>query len=314
MTSESIAENPAPIVSIVIPSYNARKVLADCLESIVASPPDVAIELIVVDDGSVDGTSEMVQERFPNAVLIRNETNLGYASSCNRAIEASRGKYIYLLNNDTLVLEGAIDTMVRFLEDNPCVGVVGSRVLNEDGSLQSTVKALPTYTAALFGARSIVTRLFPNNRFSRRHLLHIGRKLDAPFAAGLVSGSSSMSPRRVMQKVGPLDERFFYHVDADYCKRVWDAGWEVYYLPSASIIHLNHRGGSMSNWAQRFRSIARFHWGSYLYYRKHILGHPLSPMHFVVLVGLFARAVVSYSLQIASEPWSLWSRGRASSH
>lgn len=290
-----------PTVSIIVPSYNAREVLSGCLESIEASQPTASIEVIVIDDASTDGTHAMVRTRFPATVLLRNETNLGYAASCNRAMRLARGEFIYMLNNDTRMLRGAIDEMTKFLTEHPDAGAVGSRVLNEDGSIQWTVKALPSFSSAIFGARSILTRLFPTNRFSRRHLLHIGRDPRTPFSAGLVSGSSSMFPRNVVELVGELDERFFYHVDADYCKRVWDAGWKVYYLPSAAVVHLNHQGGSMSDWKQRFRSIWRFHWGSYLYYRKHILRSRWSLMQPLVITGLTARALLSLFLQVGAE-------------
>src|SRR2546430_1156177 len=123
-------------LSVIVPSYNARDLLADCLQSIYRNPPSEAYEILVVDDASVDGTSEMVRSWFPGVRLLRNEINRHYARSNNRAIAAARGDYIHLLNNDTIVLPDALDGMLAFLRDNPEAGVVGSKLLNADGTIQ----------------------------------------------------------------------------------------------------------------------------------------------------------------------------------
>jgi hypothetical protein len=288
-------------LSIIISTYNAREILADCLQSIYENPPSLVYEIIVVDDASTDDTSGMVRERFPSVRLLRNEVNRHYASSNNRAIDHACGQYLYLLNNDTIMLPHALDQMVEFLREHPDVGAVGSMLLNGDGTIQWSVKSLPGLGAALFGARSLFTRMFPNNRFSRKHLLHLKRNLTEPFIAGYVSSASVMMPRKVVADVGELDRRLSYHVDADYCKRIADAGYSTYYLPAAKVIHLDHKGGTMVDSRRRFRSLVEFHGGSYIYYRKHIQRSPWSAMQVVVIVGLFSRFVVSTAAQIISE-------------
>lgn len=290
-----------PALSVIIPTYNARDLLADCLRSIYRNPPSAAYELIVVDDASGDGTSEMVAARFPDVRLFRNEVNQHYARSNNRAIAAARGRYIYLLNNDTIVLPDALDGMLAFLESHPEAGVVGSRLLNADGTIQWSVKSLPGPGSALFGARSIITRIAPNNRFSRKHLQHLDRDLTRPFVAGYVSSASMMLPRAVMEQVGELDRRLSYHVDADYCKRVVDLGYKCYYLPTATIIHLDHQGGTMVSLRRRFRSLVEFHVGSYIFYRKHIRQSAWSPLHLLVIAGIGARFVASCGARILAE-------------
>jgi GT2 family glycosyltransferase len=289
------------VVSIIIPTYNACRLLADCLGSIAQNPPSEPYEVIVVDDASADGTSDMVRIRFPEVRLLRNDVNRHYAFSNNRALEGARGEYLLLLNNDTIVLPQALDRMVAFLRDNPDAGAVGCRLLNEDGSIQWSVKSLPNPGSALFGARSLITRLFSNNRFSRRHLLHLDRDLTAPFAAGYVSSAAMMIPRHIVDKVGMLDRRLSYHVDADYCKRIADVGYKSYYLPTATIIHLDHKGGTMVSLSRRFRSLVEFHVGSYIYYRKHVRKSVWDPMHGVVVLGLLARFALSATVQIGAE-------------
>lgn len=299
----SVAKNDGadPTVSIIIASYNAQAMLADCLESIYQNRPKASFEVIVVDDASEDGTDEMVQRSFPQVRLLRNETNIHYASSNNRAIQCARGEYIYLVNNDSVMLPDTIDRLIAFLREHPDAGVVGSKLLNEDGTVQWSVKLLPNPLSALFGARSIITQWFPNNPFSRQHLLHLSRDMTQPLDSGYVSSASMMLPRRVIDQVGALDVRLSYHVDADYCKRISNAGWEIYYLPSATAIHLNHKGGTLVNWKRRFRSLVEFHWGSYIYYRKHLMKSPFNLMHVAVIAGLGGRFLISVALQAVSE-------------
>jgi N-acetylglucosaminyl-diphospho-decaprenol L-rhamnosyltransferase len=288
-------------LSVIISTYNAREVLGDCLQSIYQSPPSEPYEIIVVDDASADGTSEMVRARFPEVRLLRNEINRHYTISNNRAFDQARGQYLYLLNNDTIVLPQALDRMLAFLREHPEAGAVGSRLLNEDGTTQWSVRLLPDMGSALFGGRSIVTRILPNNRYSRKRFLHLVRDMTRPFIAGYLSGASKMMPRKVIDEVGYLDSRMFYHVDADYCKRIAEAGYKCYYLPTAIVIHLNHKGGTMVSPRLRFRSLASFHVDSYIYYRKHLQRSAWSPMRIIVLVGLLSHFLAVAAIQCVAE-------------
>ncbi len=288
-------------LTIVISCYNTRELVRDCLRSISENPSKEAYEIILVDDASTDGTSEMVREAFPEVRLLRNDVNRHYTYSNNRAVDEARGTYVLLLNNDTIVLPQALDAMIEFMREHPEAGVVGCKLLNEDGTTQSSAKAPLGPAAAIFGARSLVTKVFPNNRFSRRHVLHIGRDTGEPFVVGFVSGAASMMPLKVMREVGPLDESFFYHVDADYCKRIGDAGYQCFYFPSAAIIHLNHKGGSMANPLKRLRSLMMFEVYSYRYYRKHFLRSSLNPMLAVVAIGLSFHFLASACSQACAE-------------
>jgi GT2 family glycosyltransferase len=292
---------PAVVLSIIIATYNAQDLLADCLQSIYQNPPSEPYEIIVVDDASKDATSEMVRARFPEVRLFRNEVNSHYATSNNLAFEHAQGRYFYLLNNDTIMLPHALDAMLAFLREHPDAGAVGSKLLNEDGSIQWSVKTLPNIGSAAFGARSVITRLFPGNAFSRKHLQHLDRDMTKPFIAGYVSSASVMMPREVVGKVGGLDRRLSYHVDADYCKRISNAGYSNYYLPTATVVHLNHRGGTMVSPRRRFLSVIEFHRGSYIYYQKHMRQTASAPMRFVVVVGLLGRFAVSLAMQAVAE-------------
>ena len=254
-----------------------------------------------MDDFSRDGSYEMVREKFPQVKASRNERNLHYSRSNNRVFDISRGQYIYLLNSDTLMLPSALDKMIEFLESHPKVGAVGSKLLNEDGSIQASVKTLPSLLSGLFGARSPINWFFPNNPFTKKHLLHLSEDMSQPFQAGYVSSASVMFPREVVERVGYLDYRLSYHVDADYCVRVWKAGWEVYYLPGSVVVHLDHKGGTQVSPKRRFKSILEFHYGSLIYYQKHQMKSWFHPLNFIVLAGISFRFVVSLILQQTKE-------------
>ncbi|WHZ21174.1 MAG: hypothetical protein OJF47_000286 [Nitrospira sp.] len=293
--------NSSVETSIIIPTYNARLLLKDCLASIFLHRPTGPFEVIVIDDASSDGTAAMVRAEFPQVRLLRNKHNLNYARSTNRGLRLAHGRYLYLLNNDTVLLPDAVDEMIRFLDAHRRVGAVGSLLLNEDRTVQASVKTLPCFGSALFGARSMVTRLFPQNPWSRRHLLHAGRGTARPISAGYVSGASMVMRRELLETVGYLDGRLFYHVDADHCKRIREAGWEVSYLPTATVIHLAHQGGSMVSLRRRLHAVVLFHRDSYLYFRKHLLRSIWHPLHAAVLAGLSMRFVLAMGLQVGKE-------------
>jgi GT2 family glycosyltransferase len=291
------------MMSVIISSYNTRQLLSDCLRSIYRGAPSEPYEIIVIDDASIDGTSQLVRAKFPDVRLLRNEVNCHYSVSNNRGMKQSRGEYLLLLNSDTIVQPQTLDGMIAFLRMHPEAGAVGCRLLNEDGTIQWSVKSLPNAGAALFGARSILSRMFPNNRFSRKHLLQIGRDVTTPFAVvgGYVSGAAVMLPRRVIDAVGYLDCRLFYHVDADHCKRIADAGFQCWYLPTATVIHLNHKGGTAASMRIRFRQLLRFELHSYIYYRKHIRRSIWDLGQIVVPLGLFAHFLVLSAGQTFAE-------------
>lgn len=289
------------VVSILIANYNARDLLAQCLESIYRHPCSVPFEILVVDDHSHDASYEMVRERFPDVRLTRNERNLHYATSNNRMIDRARGRYLYLLNSDTLMHPHALDRLVAYLEVHPETGCVGSRLLNEDGSVQASVKTLPSFRSALFGSRSYIYKLFPNNPFSKSEMLHLSEDMSEPFKAGYVSSASWLMRREVVDKVGYLDSRLSYHVDADYCARIWEHGWDVVYLPEAVVTHLDHKGGTLLDRKRRLKSVIEFHRGTWLFFQRHQMRSPWHPVTWLVALGLSGRFVCSLIVQQLSE-------------
>ncbi|MDI6870787.1 MAG: glycosyltransferase family 2 protein [Bacillota bacterium] len=207
-------------LSVIIVSYNTRELLKECLESIHAAEPQVEYEVIVVDNNSSDGSPDMVRSRFPEVVVQANPENLGFSAACNQGIRLSTGRYVLLLNSDTVVLPGCFDRLVQFADSHPNAGVVGCSHLSPSGKM--------------------VTCFAYGFLFSRPAT---SRKVKA-LRNGWVSGACMLLRRRACEEVGGLDEDFFFgSEDLELCWRILKKGWKVYYTPDAQIIHY----GAMSS-------------------------------------------------------------------
>lgn len=255
-----------PDLSVVVINLNGRKLLQDCLESLREAAPNHRLEVIVVDNGSRDGSPDMVRSGFPEAKLIVNDRNLGFTKANNQGIAISTGRYVMMLNNDTRVLPGAFSEAIRFLDaEGAEIGCCGLKLLNEDGSLQLSCRRFPSFSQAIFNRYSLLTRLFPNNRFSRAYLMTDATH-DTVQDVDWVSGACLMARREVVDQIGMLDERFFmYSEDVDYCYRVWQAGWRVTYYPGAQVYHLI----GQDTRKVRFKLTIERHKSMYRFYKKH---------------------------------------------
>ncbi len=227
-------------LSILIVNWNVRDLLRRCLHSILVNLPPGELEIIVVDNGSTDGSGEMIRAEFPRVHLIANAENRGFTAANNQGLAVSRGRYVLLLNPDTEVVGDALAAMVAFADAHPDVGVVGPQLLNPDGTVQSSRRRFPTLATALFES----TWLQP---YAPRRLLGRYYVLDRPDDevqdVDWVTGAALMARREAIEQVGPLDEGFFmYSEELDWCRRFREAGWRVVYLPTARMIH--HEGKS----------------------------------------------------------------------
>lgn len=254
-------------LSICIPTLQAKTLLRDCLQSISANTPTPQFEIIVVDNNSQDGTVEMLREEFPTVCLIVNPSNLGFAKPINQAILHSQGRYVLLLNNDTLILDSALDHLVAFADAHPEIGICGPKVLNRDGSLQKQCRRSFATPWDLFCYFSGLAAFFPKSPLFARYLMTY-KDENETHAADAISGSCMLIRREVLDQIGLFDERFFaYQEDADFCFRAKRAGWQIYYYPPAQIIHYASQGGSRVN---PYRSIFEWHRSYFLYYRKNL--------------------------------------------
>ncbi len=223
-------------LSIIIVNWNVRELLEKCLVSIFKDPPRKIFEIIVVDNASCDGSPEMVKEKFPQVKLIKNKENLGFARANNQAIEQSEGRYVLLLNPDTIALSGALDNLVDFMETHPEAGAVAPRLLNPNGSPQPSCLSFPTLAA--MGIRAVfIEGLWPNNPISRQYLMRnfnyqSEAEVDQPMGAAL------MVRRAALDKIGFFDESSFMFFDeVDLCFRLKKAGWKIYFTPKSEVIH-----------------------------------------------------------------------------
>jgi len=287
-------------ISVITVTYECGELVGPMLASLTAAAPRYSTEVIVVDNASTDGVVDIVRSRLPGARVIQMGENAGFARANNRGIAAARGNYVMLLNPDTVCEPGALDALGRFLDDEPRAAVAAPRLLYPDLRDQGTARSFPTAAAALFGRRSLLTKLFPRNRWSRRYLKGRDHRGDEPFEVDWVSGAAMMVRRSAIDRVGGLDEKFFMHwEDADWCHRMKDAGFAVYAVPVSRIVH--HEGGSRRGWPPR--QLRAFHAGAYRYYTKHHAPQWWNPFKYIAGAGLGMRAAIligTYYLSVAA--------------
>lgn len=251
-------------LSIIIVTWNVKEDVVRCLRSLPEARGELRLEVWVVDNGSSDGSVEAVRRQFPQVHLIANPQNLGFARANNQALRQARGRYILLLNPDTVVHEGALERMVRFMDRHPQVGVLGPQLLNPDGSLQYSCRRFPSLGAMLFRG-TWLGDLVPRTRFEQEYLM-ADWPHDEPREVDWVSGAAMVVRRAALREVGPLDERFFmYCEDMDWCARFWERGWKVMYFPGAQVTHFLGR----SSRQRSRRAILEFHRSMFLYFQKH---------------------------------------------
>lgn len=232
----------APVLSIVIVNWNTRNLLRNCLAS-VRDETMISHEVWVVDNGSTDGSQQMVREEFPDAHLIANADNLGFAAANNQAFPLCPGEYVLLLNSDTVVLDGALDKMVAHMHAHRHVGALGCKLLNGDGSLQPSAHNFYSTLGSLVENRLMTMawgKRYPHTPFLAFFDHSVARRVD------WVCGAVLMVRRDVLREVGMLDDSFFmYGEEIDWQMRMRKAGHQVWFTPSARIVH--YGGGSSRN-------------------------------------------------------------------
>lgn len=257
-------------ISVIIVNYNTRDYLARCLESL-AGISGICFEIIVVDNASKDLSAEMVKERFPHAVLIKNAENLGFAKANNQAIAVSKGRYLYFLNPDAEVHQGAFEAMISHMESRPDVGLAGTRIVNPDGSAQSSVE-----------------NRYPGQKHAKKEMS--GLKGDIAW----VLGASMFARREAIVNVGGFNTDYFlYGEEQDLCLRLRRAGWVIGYIPDAVVLHW---GGKSERdhlpahvWEKKFRA-------ELIFYRSH---YAEKAVHRICLENLIQAVWRIVSLKLA---------------
>ena len=252
---ESINKESDLDLSIILVCWNNKEYLDPCLESLYDTGMKNSFDVIVVDNGSTDGSQQMLAEKYPDVKVIQNDENVGLGRASNQGIDATRGKYVLLLNNDTIVDGASFDVMIDFLNANPKVGAVGGKVFNPDGTVQTCYNYFSTFQEEFL----VATRL---GKLLRRGYPAVVDAEDVKSVDWMTS-ACLMVRRSALDEVGLLDEDYFIYGDeADLQYRIKKAGWEIYYLPQATIIH--YGGRSMTRWPRR-RMVYR---GKMLFYKK----------------------------------------------
>ncbi len=244
----------AVTVSIVIVNWNTRALLADCLRAIEGAAAGLRVETIVVDNGSSDGSLEMLRSTFPWVRLIEAGDNLGFARANNLGIRAAQGRYLFLLNSDTVPAAGSITALVAFAEEQPRAGIVAPRLVYPDGSDQPSWAAFPTLGAEMRGVNVRLRRPLPNRA---------GRPA---FTTDWITGAALLCRREMFDDIGLFDEAFFmYSEETDLCLRARRKGWLVCMVDDVTVVHVG--GGSASR--NNLRQLHLLYENKILYFAKH---------------------------------------------
>lgn len=259
-------------LSVIVVSYNTRDVLHRCLQCLDEYSGGLSVEVLVVDNGSRDGSVEMLEMHHPDAVVIRSGANIGFAAANNRALQHASGRYIVLLNSDAFLQPGVLNLAVSHMDREIEVGLGGGRLVGEGYSWQPSARVYPSLLNDFLVLSGLASR-FPSSRFFGR----TDRTWADPLKAAEVDwvpGAFSIIRREVFSRAGGFDEAFFlYFEEVDLCRRIRSLGYKVWYWPDLVVVHL---GGESS---KSNRHAVRSRWGSqlllwsirskYLYYRKH---------------------------------------------
>lgn len=224
-------------LSIIIVNYNVKEFLQNLLHSINKSITNYRYEIIVVDNNSVDGSVELLREKFPDVKLIDSKTNLGFSKANNLGLKIAKGKFLLLINPDTIVQEDTFEKMINFFQSNQNVGMAGCKILNPDGTFQLSCRRSFPGPWTSFCKVTGLSALFPKSKlFAKYNLTYLDE--DLTYEVDALSGSFMMLRKNVYEKIGGLDETFFmYGEDLDWCYRIQKAGFKVFYFHETQIIH-----------------------------------------------------------------------------
>lgn len=279
-------------LSIIFVNWKTRDLTRDALASVYKETLGINIEVIVVDNNSGDGSVEMIKKEFPQVVLIESKDNLGFGKANNQALKIAQGDYLMFLNTDVVVLDGALNKMVDYLDEHADVMMVGPRLLNKDLTFQHACRRmLPNPMNSFFHLFGL-TKIFKNSKFINEYKQYaVDPEITGPTEA--LSGAAMMFCKQVYNEIGGFDERFFmYGEDLDFCKRVLDKGWKTVYVSDAKIIHF----GGQSSGKRRIKSLINFYEAMWLYYKKHFKYNFL--INLLVWLGIKIRMILALIMNL----------------
>ncbi len=288
------------LIDIIIISHNCSECLEDCINSIKKSINGYPVNIIVLDNASSDNFDE-VSAKISGPLFLKSKTNLGFAAGVNKALKYGHAPYAVLLNPDTVVQGDFFSKVYNFMENNLDVGIAGPKVLNGDGTIQGSARFFPNPMTAIFGRGTIISKWFPNNRFTRKNVISVENIPMKVMDVDWVSGACMFVRRKAIEDVGAFDERFFmYWEDTDWCKRMWKKGWRVVYYPDSTIVH--YIGASSSK--KPISSSWQFHKSSFFLYLKYATGNQIYfiPIASIGLAGRFLLVSLYQFLNKSQQP------------
>ena len=258
-------------VSVIIVDWNTKDILQNCLDSIYQTIDNLSCEIIVVDNASSDGSTEMLQERYPQVIKFYNKVNRGFGAANNQAFDIMKGKYALLLNTDAILTPGAINKLYSFANTHPQAAIVCGQLLNADGSKQNSVAAFPSLPSLLINT-SLLEYIFPQWYPSKRY------EHTFPIEVDSAIGACMMIRKKALDEAGFFDERyFFFFEETDLAYAFHSKGWSVYHIPDAFIYHLQgqsigHNVGSrIEFYRSRYQFLRKWHNLPYYYLAKGVI-------------------------------------------
>lgn len=270
-------------ISIIIVNWNSKLLLVKCIESIITKNINFMYEIIVIDNASIDGSSEVLRLEYPNVILIKNMDNFGFSKANNIGIRKALGKYMCFINSDVEVLDNCIDNLYIFMEENINVGMVGPKILGRDKIVQRSCMGFPTLWN-LFSRSMALDFIFPKTKIFGGQMMTYWPH-DSIREVDVINGCFWMVRREAIEQVGPLDETFFiYAEDIDWCLRFHKSGWRVIFYPLAEAIH--YGGGSSANAPMRF--YIEMQKANFLYWKKY---HNFLSQKIYLMIRIFHESI-----------------------
>lgn len=280
-------------VSIIIVSYNSFQLLVNCLNALISFTANIKYEIIVIDNNSSEGNISDLLSGYKDLILIKNSENKGFGAANNQGLSLAKGKYVLLLNSDTIFIENSLKKVYDFAESLSSDLIIGCRLLNEDKSLQHSVYDYPTFLN-VFTSNFFLYALFPRSRFFSKYYL-MNRKTNEIKKVDVVTGAFLFGSRKLLIEIGGFDERFFfYNEETDLCYRFKQAGGNIYYFPGTEIIHLKGGTANKQSWfAYKYQSES-----TVKFFQKHFKGVTFISTIVIHYVGIIIRIPIFFILGV----------------
>lgn len=285
-----------PDLSIVIVNYNTRDKLRDCIISILHKQGDLDLEIIVVDNGSKDGSAAMLREYTPEITLIQPEVgNAWFSGGNNIGVEASTSDYVLILNPDTIIQTNSLQTMLRYMQDNPEVGALTCKMQYPDGAYQQTCSMRPEYIDLVLGYSFVGALLAPYRNKRRQQMWYADWERNTVKSVEVIPGSNMFCRRELLMQLGTFDtDMRLYFVEDDLCQRIRDTGADIRFIPDTLILHWEH-----ASVEQVQRLASRIYFQDLLTYcRKY---HGLFAMVILWILMLPTRIVMAIAQRLRGE-------------